>query len=83
MDGKTALLHLMMSLDMKPATPGTWDSLEVLYMKPTYYCPGFDKVPRTALGELSNLLLVTNIHDIDTLNTSVCDAIHAVEDRTS
>lgn len=38
LDGKTVLLHLNLHPSMKPVQPGTWENIEIVYMKPVYYC---------------------------------------------
>ena len=38
LDGKTVVLHLNLHPSMKPVQPGTWDDIEIVYMKPVYYC---------------------------------------------
>ncbi|XP_050665186.1 uncharacterized protein LOC126965591 [Leptidea sinapis] len=40
LDGQTVVLHLELSPGRRPAPPGRWRDLEILYMKPTYYCRG-------------------------------------------
>ncbi|XP_045533779.1 adhesion G-protein coupled receptor G2 isoform X1 [Papilio machaon] len=51
LDGRTALLHIELNSDMMPVMPGWWEDMEVEYMKPAYYCKGFDSVPTLKLGE--------------------------------
>lgn len=54
MDAKTALVHVMLNPEMVPTSPGTWDSLEVVFMKPAYFCRGFESsvtVPTLGIGE--------------------------------
>ncbi|XP_064071783.1 uncharacterized protein LOC113404752 isoform X1 [Vanessa tameamea] len=51
MDRRTVLVHVELSPDMKPVTPGFWDQMEILSMKPVFYCKGFDTIPQMALGE--------------------------------
>ncbi|KAJ2952471.1 hypothetical protein O0L34_g6782 [Tuta absoluta] len=50
LDGKKALLHLQLNRAMMAVGPGRWDNLEVEYMKPVYFCMGFDTVPTRPLG---------------------------------
>ncbi|KAJ8723001.1 hypothetical protein PYW07_004181 [Mythimna separata] len=38
LDGKTVVLHLNLNPRMKPVQPATWDGIEIIYMKPVYYC---------------------------------------------
>lgn len=38
LDGKTALIHLQLNPRMKPVQPGTWEDIEIVYMKPVHYC---------------------------------------------
>ncbi|XP_045491215.1 adhesion G protein-coupled receptor E5-like isoform X2 [Colias croceus] len=51
LDAQTVLLHVEISPEYKPVTPGFWDGIEIVFMKPVYYCKGFDSVPTVALGE--------------------------------
>ncbi|XP_060810885.1 uncharacterized protein LOC106142285 isoform X2 [Amyelois transitella] len=51
MNKHTVLLHVELNPEMIPVTPGFWTNLEVVFMKPAYYCKGFDSVPRLSLGE--------------------------------
>lgn len=50
LDGRTALLHIELNSEMMPVMPGFWEDMEVEYMKPAYYCKGFDSVPSLKLG---------------------------------
>ncbi|KAI5646152.1 7 transmembrane receptor (Secretin family) domain-containing protein [Phthorimaea operculella] len=47
---KKALVHVQLNRAMMAVGPGRWDDLEVEYMKPVYFCMGFDTVPTKALG---------------------------------
>ncbi|XP_073944483.1 uncharacterized protein isoform X2 [Choristoneura fumiferana] len=38
LDGKTALLHVQMNPKMRAVPPGFWEDLEIIYMKPAYFC---------------------------------------------
>uniref|UniRef100_A0A2A4JGD6 G-protein coupled receptors family 2 profile 2 domain-containing protein n=1 Tax=Heliothis virescens TaxID=7102 RepID=A0A2A4JGD6_HELVI len=38
LDGKTVILHLQLNPRMQPVQPGTWDGIEIVYMKPVYFC---------------------------------------------
>ncbi|XP_021188434.3 uncharacterized protein LOC110374861 isoform X1 [Helicoverpa armigera] len=38
LDGKTVILHVQLNPRMKPVRPGTWDGVEIVYMKPVYFC---------------------------------------------
>lgn len=51
LDGKSALIHIRLNSDMLPVPPGVWEDLEVVFMKPAYYCKGFDAVPTLSLGK--------------------------------
>ncbi|XP_038215558.1 adhesion G-protein coupled receptor G6-like isoform X2 [Zerene cesonia] len=51
LDAQTVLLHVELNPEYKPATPGLWDGIKIVFMKPVYYCKGFDSVPSAALGE--------------------------------
>ncbi|CAG9095528.1 unnamed protein product [Plutella xylostella] len=51
LDGKTALLHALVTPTMLPVPPGEWEGLEIVFMKPAYYCKGFETVPQLPLGE--------------------------------
>ncbi|XP_050344930.1 uncharacterized protein LOC126769941 isoform X2 [Nymphalis io] len=51
MDRRSVLVHVELSPDMKPVAPGFWDQMEILSMKPVFYCKGFDTIPQMALGE--------------------------------
>lgn len=51
MDKQTVLLHVELNPEMIAVTPSYWDELEVQFMKPAYYCKGFDSIPRRALGK--------------------------------
>lgn len=51
LDGRTALLHIELNSEMLPVPPGWWDDVEVQFMKPAYYCRGFDSVPTLKLGK--------------------------------
>ncbi|XP_053625008.1 uncharacterized protein LOC128683407 isoform X3 [Plodia interpunctella] len=51
MNKNTVLLHVELNPEMIPVTPGFWGNIEVVAMKPAYYCKGFDSVPRLSIGE--------------------------------
>ncbi|CAG9783488.1 unnamed protein product [Diatraea saccharalis] len=51
LDSRTALVHVMLNPEMQPLMPGLWDTMEVLFMKPAYFCKGFNSVPTLPLGE--------------------------------
>ncbi|CAH0702067.1 unnamed protein product [Spodoptera exigua] len=38
LDKKTLLIHLQLNPKMLPVQPGTWEGLQIVYMKPVYYC---------------------------------------------
>lgn len=49
--GREALLHVQLKPEMMPVPAGTWDDIEVVSMKPAYYCKGLDSIPMLPLGE--------------------------------
>ncbi|GBP43839.1 hypothetical protein EVAR_82271_1 [Eumeta japonica] len=51
LDRKTVLLHALISSEVMPSSPGLWDDLEVVYMRPTYHCKGFGNVLTSHLGK--------------------------------
>ncbi|XP_045485064.1 uncharacterized protein LOC111001031 isoform X1 [Pieris rapae] len=51
LDAQDVLLHVELSPNIFAVSPGVWDGLEIMYMKPVYYCKGFDTVPTVALGD--------------------------------
>ncbi|CAH2238632.1 jg5378 [Pararge aegeria aegeria] len=51
LDKTSVLMHVELHPDMKPVTPGVWDDVEILFMKPVLYCKGFDSVPQLSLGQ--------------------------------
>lgn len=38
LNGMTVVLHLNLNPRMKPVQPGKWEDIEIVYMKPVYYC---------------------------------------------
>ncbi|XP_063531353.1 uncharacterized protein LOC134742253 isoform X2 [Cydia strobilella] len=53
LDGRTVLLHVQLNPTMKIVPPGYWEGLELLYMRPAFFCAG-DGLPgikRVALGQ--------------------------------
>lgn len=57
LDNATVLFHVTLYPDMKAVAPGKWDSIEVLHMRPVYYCKEFlsdtgETIPRIPMGEL-------------------------------
>ncbi|XP_035436335.2 uncharacterized protein LOC118266856 isoform X3 [Spodoptera frugiperda] len=38
LDKKTILLHIQLNPSMLPVQPGTWEGLQIVYMKPVFYC---------------------------------------------
>ncbi|XP_063619930.1 adhesion G-protein coupled receptor G6-like isoform X2 [Cydia splendana] len=53
LDGRTVLLHVQLNPTMKVVPPGYWEGLEVMYMRPAFFCAG-DGLPgikRVALGQ--------------------------------
>ncbi|KAG6448639.1 hypothetical protein O3G_MSEX005616 [Manduca sexta] len=50
MDVNTALVHIEVNPDMRAVPPGSWDGVQVLFMRPVYYCPALDTVAATPLG---------------------------------
>lgn len=55
MDRRSVLVHVDLNPEMMPVTPGFWDQMEVVSMKPVYYCKAFDTVPQTPLGKYNIL----------------------------
>ncbi|CAK1552668.1 unnamed protein product [Leptosia nina] len=51
LDAQSVLLHVELSASINVVAPGFWDGLEIVYMKPVYFCKGFDTVPTVALDE--------------------------------
>ncbi|KAL4706305.1 hypothetical protein ACJJTC_004914 [Scirpophaga incertulas] len=51
LDQKSVLLHLTLEPYMLPVSPGTWDELEVVFMKPAYLCKSLATVPISKLGD--------------------------------
>ncbi|CAH2086900.1 unnamed protein product [Euphydryas editha] len=51
MDRRSVLVHVDLNPEMMPVTPGFWNQMEILSMKPVYYCKAFDTVPQMPLGE--------------------------------
>lgn len=37
--GRALLVHFELDSSMRPVRPGTWKGLELVFMKPVYYCP--------------------------------------------
>lgn len=50
MDRRTVLIHVQLNPVMNPVTPGVWEGLEIVSMKPVYYCKSFDSIPQLPLG---------------------------------
>lgn len=57
LDRKTILLHAQMKTGLEAVSPGEWDGLETLFMKPAYYCKGRGTVPTLPLGKFSGNLI--------------------------
>lgn len=38
LDKKTILIHIHLNPNMLPVQPGSWEGLQIVYMKPIYYC---------------------------------------------
>lgn len=55
MDRRTVLFHIKLRPYVNPVCPGTWDHMEIVSMKPVYYCKAFDSIPQLSLGKLSNV----------------------------
>lgn len=51
LDSRTVLVHIELNPEMNAVPPGTWDSLEIISMKPAYYCKGVDSVSTLSLGK--------------------------------
>ncbi|XP_047988378.1 adhesion G-protein coupled receptor G2-like isoform X1 [Leguminivora glycinivorella] len=50
LDGRTVLLHVQLNPTMRVVPPGFWEGLEVIYMRPAFFCsgnalPGITRVP--------------------------------------
>lgn len=50
-DRRSMLVHVKLHHDMRPVTPGVWKDIEILFMKPVFYCKGFDSVRQHFLGK--------------------------------
>ncbi|XP_052737653.1 uncharacterized protein LOC112042944 isoform X2 [Bicyclus anynana] len=50
-DRVSILLHVELHPDMVPVTPGVWEDIDILFMKPVFYCKGFDSVPQLSIGQ--------------------------------
>ncbi|XP_072943816.1 uncharacterized protein [Epargyreus clarus] len=64
LDNRTVLFHVDLYPGMEAVAPGKWDSIEVIYMRPVYYCKQFltdhsEIVPETAMGGSVTLDCVT------------------------
>lgn len=51
LDGKTALVHIELIPGVSPVSPGYWNGLEVVSMKPVLYCKGVDSIGTSILGK--------------------------------
>ncbi|XP_045783619.1 adhesion G-protein coupled receptor G2-like isoform X2 [Maniola jurtina] len=51
LDRGTILIHVELHPDMRPVTPGIWEDIVILSMKPVFYCKGFDSIPQMSLGQ--------------------------------
>lgn len=71
LDRKTILVHAQVKTGVEAVVPGEWEGLEIVFMKPAYYCKGFDNVPTLPLGEYLTIDTYTryNNEDIRTVET--------------
>lgn len=51
LDGKTALVHIELIPGVSPVSPGYWNGLEIVSMKPVLYCRGVDSISTSILGK--------------------------------
>lgn len=53
LDGRTVLLHVQLNPMMKVVLPGYWEGLEVVYMRPAFFCSGdgLPEIKRVPLGQ--------------------------------
>lgn len=51
LDQQTLLLHIQWDADMELEVSGTWGDVEVLHVKPAFYCKETDDIPTLTAGE--------------------------------
>lgn len=51
MDRRSLLVHTKLRPYVNPVSPATWEHMEIVFMKPVYYCKSFDTIPQLHLGE--------------------------------
>lgn len=60
-DRKTVLVHTEMSADMDILMPVFWEELQIIFMKPVYYCRPMKLVPSLSLGESTSITFYVTV----------------------
>ncbi|XP_013199458.1 adhesion G protein-coupled receptor L3 [Amyelois transitella] len=52
-DKRTVLLHVDLNFEIPPLAAGVWEDMEILYMRPVYYCTGKLDYPYECVGDFN------------------------------